>query len=289
MRAAVGAAREHFGALHGGRHAAGDLAPDNFRPVVELGREACGRQFAAKVYGLIALEEALRGQRVACCMLTSSLSSVLGGVGYAAYAGANAFMDAFAAHETRKGEQVWVSVDWDRWDFAGRAPSGGRDAGPGGSILKPEEGLAVFERILRLRGLDRVVVSTGSLVGRLERWVGQSAASATPTARPRPLQSGAYVAPRSETERVLAGVWQELLGIGEVGIHDNFFELGGHSLFAARLLSRVRAALGVSLPLEAIFEGPTIAELAVRVAVATGTKPPALGAEAAGDRVEIEM
>ncbi len=97
------------------------------------------------------------------------------------------------------------------------------------------------------------------------------------------------MAPGSEPERTRAGIWQELLGIEKVGIDDNFFELGGHSLFAARVLSRVRGALGVSLPLEAVFEAPTISELAGRVAGAAWASPRPAGSEAAGERVEIEI
>ena len=96
-----------------------------------------------------------------------------------------------------------------------------------------------------------------------------------------------YAKPGSEPERVLAGIWQELLGIESVGIHDNFFELGGHSLFAARVLSRVRTAFGVSLPLEAVFEAPTVASLAAQVdAVRWLTQAPEAPQ---GDRIEIEI
>jgi len=263
--------------------------------VTELGRDACERQFAPKVQGLAVLEEALRGETLDFCLLTSSVSSVLGGWGYAAYAGANAFMDAFAARQHQKGERAWVSVDWDQWVFAGRTPSGpARQASRDGAALTPEDGVAVFERLLRLRDVDRVVVSRGPLAPRLERWVQLPPAPAAPgapvpSARPRPPLSGAYVAPHTEPERLLAGIWQELLGIDRIGIHDNFFELGGHSLFAARVLSRVRSGLKVSLSVEAIFEAPTIAELAVRVAAASSSEPKTPGAESTGERVEIEI
>jgi len=219
----------------------------------------------------------------------------IGGVGYAAYAGANAFMDAFALHGNRQGKRVWVSVNWDQWEFAGRTPSGpARQAVRDGATLKPEEGAAVFERILHLRDLDRVVVSSGSLDARLERWVRLSAptpaaGSSATAVRPRPALSSSYVAPGSEPERVLAGIWQELLGIEKVGIHDNFLELGGHSLFAARVLSRVRCALGVALPLEAAFEAPTIAELADRVTALAAARGRPREPEGAGERVEIEI
>ncbi|MBV8858951.1 MAG: amino acid adenylation domain-containing protein [Acidobacteria bacterium] len=72
-------------------------------------------------------------------------------------------------------------------------------------------------------------------------------------------------APRTPVEEVLAGIWSEVLGVGGVSTRDNFFELGGHSLLVAQVVSRVRAAFQVELPLRAIFESPTVSELAARI------------------------
>jgi amino acid adenylation domain-containing protein len=71
-----------------------------------------------------------------------------------------------------------------------------------------------------------------------------------------------YVAPESEAERRLAEIWAEVLRVERVGTRDDFFALGGHSLLATQVVSRVRQAFGAELPLRALFEHPTVTELA---------------------------
>ncbi|HEU0299475.1 MAG TPA: phosphopantetheine-binding protein, partial [Longimicrobium sp.] len=68
--------------------------------------------------------------------------------------------------------------------------------------------------------------------------------------------------PRTEVERTLAAVWAEVLPVERVYLNDNFFDLGGHSLMATQVVTRVREALGVELPLARVFAAPTLAELA---------------------------
>ncbi len=76
---------------------------------------------------------------------------------------------------------------------------------------------------------------------------------------------GAFVAPRTPIEEMVAAAWLQLLSVDRVSVHDDFFALGGHSLLATQVIARVRQTLSVELPLRAMFEAPTIAEFALRI------------------------
>ena len=71
-----------------------------------------------------------------------------------------------------------------------------------------------------------------------------------------------FVAPGTRVEEELAQIWRKVLGVERVGIHDNFFDLGGHSLLATQVISLVRQAFHLDLPLRSLFEAPTVAGLA---------------------------
>jgi acyl carrier protein len=89
---------------------------------------------------------------------------------------------------------------------------------------------------------------------------------ALPAPQERPEEMGEYVAPRTELERILASIWAQVLRIEQVGVNDNFFELGGHSLNGMKLISKIAERVMVSLPVVAVFQFPTVHEMAKAVA-----------------------
>ena len=84
--------------------------------------------------------------------------------------------------------------------------------------------------------------------------------------RTRSRRKVAFVAPRNEVERLISGVWEQLLQLDQVGIHDHFFDMGGHSLLATQALSRLCDAFQVNLPLQSVFDSPTVAAMASTIA-----------------------
>lgn len=119
--------------------------------------------------------------------------------------------------------------------------------------------------------LDALPLSTNGKVDR-------QALPAPGSARPRLSES--FVAPRTPVEHTLASIWSQVLHLDHVGVHDNVFDLGAHSLLMTQVVGRVRGACHVDLPLRAIFEAPTVAELAAyleRTASQAASRPAGRG------------
>jgi acyl transferase domain-containing protein/SAM-dependent methyltransferase len=269
---AVDAAIERFGRIDLLVHGAARIDAGAFGSAAETGPEVVNAQFSPKLRGLLHIIEAFRGREPQRWVLHSSISTVLGGLGLAAYSAANAVLDAMAL----AGGDRWLSIDWDLWDNAAEAHIAGMP-----EPILPPEGL---DALLRALGADvgqRVLVAVGDFAARLEAWT-RLADSATKQSgverHPRPNLSTAYVEPRTPTERDLAEIWGAQLGVDKVGIHDRFFDLGGHSLLAVQVSSEIRDKFQIELPVLKLFQAPSVGELAVVIDQAkagTGDRTPA--------------
>ena len=274
MAALLARIDREWGGLHGVIHAAGLVGQQALAPIRELDRAQVQALFRPKIQGTLVLRQLLKGRELDFCLLQSSLATVLGGLGYGAYAAANAFMDALATRLHQEEATSWISVDWDAWHFGEHEENFGQESAFLARLrelaIRPEEGIRAFQQLLALGNQPQVIVSTGDLPTRLAQQGRsqdeldgiQTDALGPEDLHPRPELRTEFVAPRDELEQAIAQLWQEILGLEAVGVEDDFFELGGHSLLATQLISRLRDLYQVELPLQEVFEQPTVAGLA---------------------------
>lgn len=248
----------HWGAFDAVVHAAGLAGHAAFRALADTGPEQLDGHLRAKLGGGRVLLAGLPpGTRI---VFLSSISTVLGGVGLGAYSAANHAIEALALSSQGRAQ----AIAYDAW---------------GKNALSATEGGALLDLALGLPQVPVILSSTVDLAARLVQVeqegrrqldLRNGPGAGTPiagTRHPRPELKTPYLAPRNPTETQLAQLWAELFSLEEVGVQDSFFELGGDSLLAIQLGARLKERLGVEIPINELFEQPTIESLARTVLV----------------------
>ena len=165
--------RRRFGPINGIIHAAGIIDRHSVRPIQEITKANCNLLFRPKLHGLFVIEKIFRDADLDFCLLLSSLSSVLGGLGFSAYSGSNIFMDTFVSERNRTSPVPWISVNWDGWRL--RREDHRQSAGLGSAqaelAIKPSEGVEAFQRIISVKTAGQVIVSTADLQSRIRQWI----------------------------------------------------------------------------------------------------------------------
>jgi acyl transferase domain-containing protein len=228
-------------------------------------------------------------------LLSSTTPAVTGSLGQLEVAAAGSYLDALAARRASLAEDTspyTITAHWDPYQWGGWLVTG---VAGGMSGLAPEEveanlrahgvteakSAAALERLLA-SPFSRVIVSSQNLHGLIAET--DSVTADTLFAQmpahhgekaPRPGLSTPFEPPRDELEEQLATLWQDLFGIEPIGRDDSFLELGGHSLLAIQMVTQIRSVLEVDLPVTALFEFPTIADLGKAVRRARGEDDPA--------------
>lgn len=243
----------------------------------------------AKGRGGLAVERLLAERPDAIEVHFTSVHSLVGAPELAAYAAANRIQDALAALHREQGRRAW-SIAWSRWAGPGMSQNvagGDLAAQMGLATVEPAAAINALDTVLRSRpgwyavGMDtanrRLAHFAGGLrlLERIEVRVACAARNSAPMVTdafgvPAPAyvlaeeSAGSAVAStdHDSTIAVLGRIWAEVLKLTEVSREDDFFELGGHSLLVPRLQERVEQLLGVALPAVAVFEYPTLRELA---------------------------
>ncbi len=268
MQAVMRKIHTEFGELNGVFHAAGLPGSSSFRAITDIPVTIEGGedQFQSKVRGLKVLESLLENENIDFCFLFSSISALLGGLGFSAYSAANIYMDAFAARVNQRSKTPWVCVNWDAWNFWGQLESTIGESIAELAIL-PEEGAALFQYVLSDINNRHLLVSTGDLGHRMKQWISMNADSIAKEEKKagalhtRPELNNPYVAPATKQSRSYAA-FGKISWAWQVGIHDNFFDLGASSLDIVQVTNRLNKELGTNEAVVTLFTYPSVAALA---------------------------
>lgn len=231
-----------------------------------------------KVEGVLALDALFSKAPLDFIVLFSSVIGSAGGTGLVEYCAANAFLDAFAHYKALISDTPTVAIDWDILHWDSRPESLAPDIPQVQTQIRTlrdkfgirlEDALEAFTRVIASNH-SQVVVSMRDFAAIFAQ---QDAAKSTglmeqlsklrSTERASQHMQGdvEHEAPRNETERQMVEIWQKISGIERLGINENFFDIGGNSLLGIQLISHIRDAFGLDIPINSLFDSPTIAGL----------------------------
>jgi acyl transferase domain-containing protein/acyl carrier protein len=266
----VARAEETFGHIDGVIHAAG-LADGAMIHSRTPGQR--GQIFEAKIHGVINLCQLFKDKSLDIMVLCSSLASILNPIGQVAYSAANAFLDALAHCENVQSHYgiPIKTINWDTWKETGMAKKTAARLAKSAGIqdsgillehgMSNTEGVEVFARIMDDE-LSQTIVSTRDLETLLKNSRPNAPKNrkdgGSSRRKKNPFAAHKYVAPDSELGKQIALIWQNQLGIAEVGIHDNFFDLGADSLNIIQVKGKVEDLLGMEIPIVTFYTYPTI-------------------------------
>ncbi len=275
VRRALGEGEGRFGAVNGVFHLAVEtFHPSIRRPLSALERNDFAIQVRPKVYGFYVLDKILRARALDFGVLFSSNASILGGAGFGAYAAANAFLDHVVADQKHARKFDWLTINWDGW-LASDVAISEHDRSRGHIdpyAMTASEAVEALRRIILSSTVRQVVVSATKFERRFDTWVRRRGARALSRPENDAPADGArknradHIPPRTDLERAIANIWEEVLGCHGIGVDDSFLDLGGDSLIGLRVLVRIQELFHVEIPLRVIIgSGQTPATLAVDI------------------------
>jgi NAD(P)-dependent dehydrogenase (short-subunit alcohol dehydrogenase family)/acyl carrier protein len=279
---AVAETERRLGRINGVIHTAGIIEDRYFELVEDITGEKALAMLAPKVKGLENIYHVFRDRQPDFVWITSSLSTVLGGLGFSSYASANLYMDHFLW--SKAGELPgWRSMDLGGMVFTKEDIR--KESGAARSSLRPEELAALFDWSLGVTGSPVMVQTVEDLWAGIYRmydikkkaYLDDDREEKVQAKVERPRLSSAYIAPQTDTEKRLAILFENFFGIAGIGTGDNFFELGGDSLKAMMLLKRMKNEFDISITLTDFFQHDRIGTIAgfidqVRSAATRGSR-----------------
>ena len=243
MEQAFDDAEKQFGGLSGVIYCSENIV-QNKSPVQVFSHDVFVTDYYPELTGIQVIEKVLSGRQFDFCLLMSSLTSILGGPGLASYSTISCFIDAVAHKQHNQGDQRWLSINWDNWDFTSADKT--KMHSLANRFMSIEEGAEAIELVLNLGYQAQVINSKTNLMQRLKYWDEQSETSTInknlqlQVSEKKSTERENYVPAGNQLEKNLVDIWQTLLGVESIGIKDNFFDLGGDSLLATRVFNMLK-------------------------------------------------
>lgn len=216
---------------------------------------------AVRIAPLRALIKAMEQRRAGFCCIQSSLATVIGGVGLAAYTSGYQAVELLVAAQSRSARMPWFAIGYPLIDVLA--------AGKRSSLDTNAYAVASDDAWDLTRKIIENGISGTTMLSRSDVTVAPTAvkkaqlSKAAVSGRARPAMSTPFIAPRTHIETTVAGIFEELIGVSGIGVDDGFYELGGHSLLAIRVVAKLRETFPVKIEMrELLFENPTVARVA---------------------------
>jgi amino acid adenylation domain-containing protein len=235
-----------FGRIDGVFHFAGVIVSE-LKSIQSLEMEEAARQFRPKVNGIQVLKSELADKDLDFCFIASSVSSVLGGLGFGAYAPANLYLDHFITANREQGLlQNWISVNLDGVTL---------DETSRGNSLDRTEFINVIETTLSVVQFPQLIVSKTDLNKRIDAWINK-------TANKRGTDADPKIQNEQDIDNVMRSIWQGFFDSTAIRSESDFFEIGGDSLKAVTIIGRIHKQLGAEISVKEFFENPRLKNIA---------------------------
>ena len=246
--------KNDLGQVHGIIHAAGII--DTGGTILHRTKPEVRNFLNAKYWGTIILETVFNSQDLDFLVTCSSMTTVmkLAAYGRVSYCAGNEFLDAFASYKQRDNHTQMQAINWPGWSSIGMGKQAtGDNMGEldttflKATILSPQEGCQAFAKSL-YSGYSRLLISKPLLVenmlaNRVKGLKNKSNKKQQTTTNNQ--RTKEYTKPRNDIETTLCGIWENCLGVQDVGINIDFFEIGGDSLTAIQIFQEINSKLEV--------------------------------------------
>ncbi len=282
VKAVLDELRAKYGKINGIIHAAG-VAGDGF--IILKEEDVFDKVIAPKIHGTWILDQLTKDDDLDFFVNFSSINALFGGPGQGDYTAANSYLDSFAYYRRKQGKRT-VSINWPAWKETGMAVDYGVNNDHGiFKAISTAQALQVFEEVLN-KDLTRVIIGelnyrnnifdqeqfpirlAPEIRAELMRWRRHVKTKMKPKKAKYLVEvslQGREQGDYTETEKVLARVWGDVLGLTEINIYDNFYDLGGDSIFAIKITNNIKEHLQKKIEISDLFEHLTIAELATHL------------------------